>query len=180
MNKCHILMTRINTKERVCINKNWYYLVQHIEGIRDLPVSRQVNDITNNMDQADGIRISTPIMSDNPNHLWIDKWIGHEDLQNTIKDINHKLKNRMIVDAYMDGSLTTNRNTGQQINLKQTSGQFDTQMGVGVYFEPLAEKLNIACSLTLWPSFTRVELIAIFLAILAAPTESELRVHTDS
>ncbi|GES89656.1 ribonuclease H-like domain-containing protein [Rhizophagus clarus] len=80
---------------------------------------------------------------------------------------------------YTDGSL-------QQGPINNTLSHYaadniTSDMGAGVYLEMQNNTvLTTSARVAFWPSSTRAELVAIFLALLVTPSDSAVRIHTDS
>ncbi|PKK56984.1 hypothetical protein RhiirC2_798900, partial [Rhizophagus irregularis] len=102
--------------------------------------------------------ISLPLVQD----IWIHRWIDDDDLKSKFMDIRNILEERTSVEYYTDGSLRTSIPTSKD---QQDPNLVHIKMGVAfcVNDEPA---LSAQANLSLWPSSTRAELVAIFLALL--------------
>ncbi|EXX67041.1 hypothetical protein RirG_118040 [Rhizophagus irregularis DAOM 197198w] len=116
--------------------------------------------------------ISLPLVQD----IWIHRWIDDDDLKSKLTDIRNILEERTSVEYYTDGSLRTSIPTSRD---KQDPNLVYTKMGAAfcVNDEPA---LSAQANLSLWPSSTRAELVAIFLALLIGPMNAKIKIYTDS
>ncbi|PKB93180.1 hypothetical protein RhiirA5_442109 [Rhizophagus irregularis] len=96
--------------------------------------------------------------------IWIHRWIEDNKLKSRLMDIRNILAEKSLVEYYTDGSLTPSTPTTMG---KQNPNLVYTNMGATfcVNNEPL---LSAQANLSLWPSSTRSELVAIFMALLTA------------
>ncbi|GBC54013.2 ribonuclease H-like domain-containing protein [Rhizophagus irregularis DAOM 181602=DAOM 197198] len=116
--------------------------------------------------------ISLPLVYD----IWIHRWIDDDDLKSKLMDIRNILEERISVEYYTDGSLRTSIPTSRD---QQDPNLVHTKMGAAfcVNDEPA---LSAQANLSLWPSSTRAELVAIFLALLTSPMNAKIKIYTDS
>ncbi|EXX63118.1 hypothetical protein RirG_155320 [Rhizophagus irregularis DAOM 197198w] len=116
--------------------------------------------------------ISLPLVQD----IWIHRWIDDDNLKAQLIDIRNILAERTEVKYYTDGSLMPSIPTSVG---KQNPNLVYTNMGAAfcVNNEPA---LSAQTNLSLWPSSTRAELVAIFLALLTGPMNAKIRIYTDS
>ncbi|PKB94072.1 hypothetical protein RhiirA5_404900 [Rhizophagus irregularis] len=116
--------------------------------------------------------ISLPLVQD----IWIHRWIDDDNLKAQLIDIRNILAERTEVEYYTDGSLMPSIPTSVG---KQNPNLVYTNMGAAfcVNNEPA---LSAQTNLSLWPSSTRAELVAIFLALLTGPMNAKIRIYTDS
>ncbi|GET50232.1 ribonuclease H-like domain-containing protein [Rhizophagus irregularis DAOM 181602=DAOM 197198] len=116
--------------------------------------------------------ISLPLVQD----IWIHRWIDDDNLKAQLIDIRNILAERTEVEYYTDGSLIPSIPTSVG---KQNPNLVYTNMGAAfcVNNEPA---LSAQTNLSLWPSSTRAELVAIFLALLTGPMNAKIRIYTDS
>ncbi|CAB4397646.1 unnamed protein product [Rhizophagus irregularis] len=100
--------------------------------------------------------------------IWIHRWIDDDNLKMQLMDIRNILAERTMVEYYTDDSLRPSASTTmgkQDLNLVYT----DMDATFCINNEPaLSAQVNIS----LWPSSTYSELVAIFLALF---TGLELR-----
>jgi hypothetical protein len=91
-------------------------------------------------------------------------------------DIRDTLAERTEVEYYTDGSLMPSTPTSMG---KQDLNLVYTNMGAAfcVNNEPA---LSAQANLSLWPSSTCSELVAIFLALLTGPLNAKIKIYTDS
>jgi ribonuclease HI len=108
--------------------------------------------------------------------IWIHRWIDDDNLKTQLIEIRNSLAERTSVEFYTDGSLTPNFPPSID---KQDTNLVYTDMGAAfcVNNEPL---LSVQANLSLWPSSTRTELVAIFLALLTSPINAKIKIYTDS
>ncbi|PKC12454.1 hypothetical protein RhiirA5_396918 [Rhizophagus irregularis] len=121
---------------------------------------------------APSLVISLPLVQD----IWIHRWIDDDDLKSKLMDIRNILEERISVEYYTDGSLRTSIPTSRD---QQDPNLVHTKMGAAfcVNDEPA---LSAQANLSLWPSSTRAELVAIFLALLTGPMNAKIKIYTDS
>ncbi|GBC28380.1 hypothetical protein GLOIN_2v1788498 [Rhizophagus irregularis DAOM 181602=DAOM 197198] len=105
--------------------------------------------------------ISLPMVQD----IWIHRWIDDDNLKTQLMNIRNILAERTMVEYYTDGSLKPSTPTTMG---KQDLNLVYTDMGAAfcVNNEPA---LSAQANVSLWPSSTRSELVAIFLALLTGP-----------
>jgi len=116
--------------------------------------------------------ISLPMVQD----IWIHRWIDDDNLKTQLMDIRNILAERTMVEYYTDGSLKPSTPTTMG---KQDPNLVYTDMGAAfcVNKEPA---LSAQANVSLWPSSTRAELVAIFLALLTGPMNAKIKIYTDS
>jgi ribonuclease HI len=116
--------------------------------------------------------ISLPLVQD----IWIHRWIDDDNLKAQLMDIRNILAERKVVEYYTDGSLKPSTPTSMG---KQDPNLVYTDMGAAfcVNNEPA---LSAQANVSLWPSSTRSELVAIFLALLTGPMNAKIKIYTDS
>ncbi|CAB4425258.1 unnamed protein product [Rhizophagus irregularis] len=116
--------------------------------------------------------ISLPLVQD----IWIHRWIDDDNLKAQLIDIRNILAERTEVEYYTDGSLMPSIPTSVG---KQNPNLVYTNMGAAFCVNN-ESALSAQTNLSLWPSSTRAELVAIFLALLTGPTNAKIRIYTDS
>ena len=89
-----------------------------------------------------------------------------------------RLKDLAIIDIFTDGSLHTPRKPGIDQN-RVVDDLEKISMGAGFVIQQ-DESLFSFAKIKNWPSSTRAELAAIFLALLTVPEAALINIHTDS
>ncbi|CAB4402075.1 unnamed protein product [Rhizophagus irregularis] len=116
--------------------------------------------------------IGLPLVQD----IWIYRWIDDDNLKAQLIDIKNILAERTEVEYYTDGSLMPSIpiSVGKQNpNLVYTN--------IGAAFCVNNEStLSAQTYLSLWPSSTHAELVAIFLALLTGPMNAKIRIYINS
>ncbi|CAG8731304.1 17653_t:CDS:2, partial [Rhizophagus irregularis] len=94
--------------------------------------------------------------------------------QNTLKqeltNIRHQLKSLKNIEYYTDRSLA-NRIISNN-DLSHITDNITVDLGAAFYTNNELGEFSVYLCLSLWPSSTRVEIVAIFLALLTAPENS--------
>ncbi|PKY33763.1 hypothetical protein RhiirB3_395064 [Rhizophagus irregularis] len=117
--------------------------------------------------------ISLPLVQ----NIWIHRWIDDDILKAQLMDIRNKLlAERISVEYYTDGSFRPSTPTSMG---KQDPNLVYTDIGTTfcVNNEPA---LSAQANVSLWPSSTRSELVAIFLALLTGLMNAKIKIYTDS
>ncbi|RGB22112.1 hypothetical protein C1646_776623 [Rhizophagus diaphanus] len=116
--------------------------------------------------------ISLPMIQD----IWIHRWIDNDNLKMQLMDIRNILAERTMVEYYTDNSLRPSTST---IIGKQDPNLVYTDMGAAfcVNNEPA---LSAQANVSLWPSSTCSELVAIFLALLTGPMNAKIKIYTNN
>ena len=90
-------------------------------------------------------------------------------LLNKLSDITLNANSQQSIDIYTDGSLISSKVTTDEAAL----------MGSGWYIPTL--DISFGCATTGWPSSTKAELVAIWMAVLVTPaTYNHINIYTDS
>ncbi|GBC09246.1 hypothetical protein RclHR1_08700014 [Rhizophagus clarus] len=113
---------------------------------------------------------------------WIHRWIDDVNLRDNLLDAHQDLladhSTERILDIYTDGSM--------QLDISKTPSHISCHvslltMGAGVFVDRAdSQPITISSRLKDWPSSTRAELVAIFLALLIAPMMANINLYTDS
>ncbi|PKK65991.1 hypothetical protein RhiirC2_853201 [Rhizophagus irregularis] len=105
-----------------------------------------------------------------------DRWIDDDNLKMQLMNIRNILAERTMVEYYTDGSLKPSTPTTMG---KQDPNLVYTDMGAAfcVNNEPA---LSAQANVSLWPSSTCSELVAIFLALLTGPMNAKIKIYTDN
>ncbi|PKY14203.1 ribonuclease H-like protein [Rhizophagus irregularis] len=93
-------------------------------------------------------------------------------------DIRHQLKSLKNIEYYTDGSLA-NRIINNN-DLSHITDNTTVDLGAAFYTNNELGEFSVYSCLSLWPSSTRAEIVAIFLALLTAPENSNVTIYTDS
>ncbi|PKB93112.1 ribonuclease H-like protein [Rhizophagus irregularis] len=122
----------------------------------------------------------TPIINLNGDNLglWINRWIEQDTLKQELTNIRHQLKSLKNIEYYTDGSLANQ--TIDNNDLLHRADNTTVDLGAAFYTSNELEEFSVYSCLSLWPSSTRVEIVAIFLALLTAPENSNVTIYTDS
>ncbi|PKK61395.1 hypothetical protein RhiirC2_718453 [Rhizophagus irregularis] len=109
-------------------------------------------------------------------NIWIHRWIDDDNLKSRLMEIRDILAERTVVEYYTDGSLKPNTPTSME---NQDPNLVYSKMGAAfcVNNEPA---LLAQANLSLWPSSTRSELVAILMALLTGPMNAKIKIYTDS
>jgi ribonuclease HI len=109
---------------------------------------------------------------------WIDRWIVQDNLRQQLTNIRRKLSLLNSIEYYTDRSLFTRITDDDSSHYMADN----TTVGLGVAFYTNNEvgEFSVCSRLSLWPSSTRAEIVAIFLALLTAPEKSNVTIYTDS
>ncbi|GBC13378.2 ribonuclease H-like domain-containing protein [Rhizophagus irregularis DAOM 181602=DAOM 197198] len=115
----------------------------------------------------------TPTIELNGDNLkpWINRWIEQDTLRQEFTNIRYRLRSLKNIEYYTDGSLAN------QIidNNNHSHNKADNNMinlGAAFYTNNEEGEYSVYSSLSFWPSSTRAEIVAIFLALLTAPENS--------
>ena len=148
---------------------DWYYMVNSLN---------RANNISTNIDiqQLD----KTPTINLNGDNLglWINRWIEQDTLKQELTNIRHQLKSLKNIEYYTDGSLA-NR-TMENNNLSHITDNTTVDLGAAFYTNNEIGEFSACSRLSLWPSSTKAKIVAIFLALLTAPENSNVTIYTDS
>ncbi|GET55138.1 ribonuclease H-like domain-containing protein [Rhizophagus irregularis DAOM 181602=DAOM 197198] len=162
------IFTRLSTGAITHID--WYYMVDSVN---------RVENITTNIDIQQMEK--TPTIELNGDNLgpWINRWIEQDTLRQELTNIRYRLRSLKNIEYYTDGSLAN------QIidNNNHSHNKADNNMinlGAAFYTNNEEGEYSVYSSLSLWPSSTRAEIVAIFLALLTAPENSNVTIYTDS
>ncbi|CAB4423095.1 unnamed protein product [Rhizophagus irregularis] len=123
----------------------------------------------------------TPIIELNGDNLgpWINCWIEQDTLRQELTNIRYRLRSLKNIEYYTDGSLANQIiDTNNQSN--NIADNTIVNLGAAFYTNNEEGEYSVYSSLSLWPSSTRAEIVAIFLALLTAPENSNVTIYTDS
>ncbi|GET51448.1 ribonuclease H-like domain-containing protein [Rhizophagus irregularis DAOM 181602=DAOM 197198] len=95
-----------------------------------------------------------------------------------LTNIRHQLKSLKNIEYYTDGSLANW--TIDNNNLLYRADNTTVDLGTAFYTSNELGEFSVYSCLSLWPSSTRAEIVAIFLALLTAPENSNVTIYTDS
>ena len=107
--------------------------------------------------------------------VWINRWVKNDTLKAKLRHIAAALTKETDLSYYTDGSLS-------QDKTRILNGQIiPSQTHMGATFI-LQHDISLRCCAQIihWPSSTRAELAAIFMALLTAPLYSNVKISTDS
>ncbi len=107
--------------------------------------------------------------------VWIDRWVSNSNLNLRLKNIGKELACEQDLTFYTDGSLRQE----QPLDINGYSGDPVTCMGAA-FVNKHQPELNCSARILNWPSSTRAELAAIFMALLVTPENVTVAIHTDS
>ena len=107
--------------------------------------------------------------------VWIDRWVSNSNLNLRLKNIGKELACEQNLTFYTDGSLRQE----QPLDINGYSGDPVTCMGAA-FVNKHRPELNCSARILNWPSSTRAELAAIFMALLVTPENVTVAIHTDS
>ena len=96
--------------------------------------------------------------------------IANNEIKRNLTELCNKLKGKEIVEFYTDGAMEINKATGNK-------------MGIGWIAKlenEIVREISFSCSLEKQLSSTRAELGAIWTALLATLSNSQVHIHTDS
>ncbi|PKY34963.1 ribonuclease H-like protein [Rhizophagus irregularis] len=110
--------------------------------------------------------------------LWINQWIEQDTLKQELTNIRHQLKSLKNIEYYTDGSLANQ--TIDNNDLLHRADNTTVDLGAAFYTSNELGEFSVYSCLSLWPSSTRAEIVAIFLALLTAPENSNVTIYTDS
>ena len=99
--------------------------------------------------------------------------IKNKEIQSKLINIVEKLKGKRELDIYTDGSLVVEHEgnrEGKKIGIEWIVASNDSNKNSISFKSRIAD----------WPSSTRAELGMIWTALLAAPSESKVRIYSDS
>ncbi|CAB5210423.1 unnamed protein product [Rhizophagus irregularis] len=110
--------------------------------------------------------------------LWINRRIEQDTLKQELTNIRHQLKSLKNIEYYTDGSLANQ--TIDNNDLLHRADNTTVDLGAAFYTSNELGEFSVYSCLSLWPSSTRVEIVAIFLALLTTPENSNVTIYTDS
>ncbi|CAB5138786.1 unnamed protein product [Rhizophagus irregularis] len=148
---------------------NWYYIVESLNRIKNILANSDIQQLE-----------KTPIINLNGDNLglWINRWIKQDTLKQELTNIRHQLKSLKNIEYYTDGSLA-NR-TIDNNDLLHRADNTTVDLGAVFYTSNELGEFSVYSCLSLWPSSTRAEIVAIFLALLTVPENSNVTIYTDS
>ncbi|PKY28845.1 hypothetical protein RhiirB3_391363 [Rhizophagus irregularis] len=148
---------------------DWYYIVESLN---------RAKNISENIDIQQLEKIPTINLNGDNLGLWINRWIEQDTLKQELTNIRHQLKSLKNIEYYTDGSLA-NRTISNN-NLSHITDNTTVDLGAAFYTNNELGEFSVYSCLSLWPSSTRAEIVAIFLALLTAPENSNVTIYTDS
>src|SRR6266542_3281350 len=107
--------------------------------------------------------------------VWINRWVKDESLKSQLRRIATALNKETNLNYYTDGSLSQEKS--RILNGHVIPAQ--THMGAAFVLQH-DTSLGCCAQIIHWPSSTRAELAAIFMALLTAPIRSNVKIFTDS
>ncbi|PKY57069.1 hypothetical protein RhiirA4_477880, partial [Rhizophagus irregularis] len=148
---------------------DWYYIVESLNKAKNISANIDIQQLE-----------KTPTINLNGDNLglWINRWIEQDTLKQELTNIRHQLKSLKNIEYYTDGSLA-NRIISNN-NLSHITDNTTVDLGAAFYTNNELGEFSVYSCLSLWPSSTRAEIVAIFLALLTAPENSNVTIYTDS
>ncbi|CAB4431793.1 unnamed protein product [Rhizophagus irregularis] len=148
---------------------DWYYIVESLNRAKNISANIDIQQLE-----------KTPTINLNGDNLglWINRWIEQDALKQELTNIRHQLKSLKNIEYYTDGSLA-NRTIGDN-DLSHITDNTNVDLGAAFYTNNELGEFSVYSCLSLWPSSTRAEIVAIFLALLTAPENSNVTIYTDS
>ncbi|PKY33849.1 hypothetical protein RhiirB3_453104 [Rhizophagus irregularis] len=148
---------------------DWYYIVKSLNRTKNISANIDIQQLE-----------KTPTINLNGDNLglWINRWIEQDTLKQELTDIRHQLKSLKNIEYYTDGSLA-NRIINNN-DLSHITDNTTVDLGAAFYTNNELGEFSVYSCLSLWPSSTRAEIVAIFLALLTAPENSNVTIYTDS
>ncbi|PKY58148.1 hypothetical protein RhiirA4_429498, partial [Rhizophagus irregularis] len=162
------IFTRLSTGAITHID--WYYMVDSVNRVENITTNIDIQQIE-----------KTPIIELNGDNLgpWINRWIEQDTLRQELTNIRYRLRSLKNIEYYTDGSLANQIiDTNNQSN--NIADNTIVNLGAAFYTNNEEGEYSVYSSLSLWPSSTRAEIVAIFLALLTAPENSNVTIYTDS
>ncbi|CAB5175648.1 unnamed protein product [Rhizophagus irregularis] len=148
---------------------DWYYIVESLNRNKNISANSDIQQLE-----------KTPTINLNGDNLglWINRWVEQDTLKQELTNIRHQLKSLKNIEYYTDGSLA-NR-TIDNNNFLYRADNTTVDLGAAFYTSNELGEFSVYLCLSLWPSSTRAEIVAIFLALLTAPENSNVTIYTDS
>ncbi|CAB5101102.1 unnamed protein product [Rhizophagus irregularis] len=148
---------------------DWYYIVESLNRIKNISANSDIQQLE-----------KTPIINLNGDNLslWINRWIEQDTFKQELTNIRHQLKSLKNIEYYTDRSLANQ--TIDNNDLLHRADNTTVDLRAAFYTSNELEEFSVYSCLSLWPSSTRAEVVAIFLALLTAPENSNVTIYTDS
>ncbi|PKC54475.1 ribonuclease H-like protein [Rhizophagus irregularis] len=148
---------------------NWYYIVESLNRTKNILANSDIQQLE-----------KTPTINLNGDNLglWINQWIEQDTLKQELTNIRHQLKLLKNIEYYTDGSLANRTINNNDLLYRADNTTVD--LGAAFYTSNELGEFSVYSCLSLWPSSTRAEIVAIFLALLTAPENSNVTIYTDS
>ncbi|CAB4417911.1 unnamed protein product [Rhizophagus irregularis] len=109
----------------------------------------------------------------------INRWIEQDTLRQELTNIRYRLRSLKNIEYYTDGSLA-NQIIDTNNHSHNMADNTMVNLGAAFYTNNEEGEYSVYSNLSLWPSSTRAEIVAIFLALLTAPENSNVTIYTDS
>ncbi|CAG8777297.1 9629_t:CDS:1, partial [Rhizophagus irregularis] len=144
------------------IHIDWYYMIDSVN---------RLENITTNIDIQQMEKTPTIKLDGDNLGPWINRWIEQDTFRQELTNIRYWLRLLKNIEYYTDGSLA-NRIIDTNNHSYNMVDNTIVNLGAAFYTNNEEGEYSVYSSLSLWPSSTRAEIVAIFLALLTAPENS--------
>src|SRR6266487_5942904 len=139
----------------------------------EIPISAYTESKKLLLEKEEGYRRKVEIRAVGIEEAVIQRVIKNKEIQSKLINIVEKLKGKRELDIYTDGSLVVEHEGNRE----------GKKMGIGWIVagnDSNKNSISFKSRIADWPSSTRAELDVIWTALLAAPSESKVRIYSDS